>query len=810
MKHTYIRFFSLLLLMSQATFAQVQVHIHMKDSLQQPLYGTAVLVRDSAHLYSGITDSSGSVALQLPHAGTYSLHASLLGYLNLDTMIQIHTAEQQLDFVLKASPKQLAEVVVRTENVAINQQGEKFIVHFVNPNFIQGRSIWDVLKSSPLILTDNDENLSVLNNSNVVIFINGKRQYISMQSLVEMLKARPADDIQQLEIIPMPTAQYNVPQGASIINIVFKKGTNYTKGYVNSTSSYRSLFSEMLAAGITHQKEKWSYDINAEGDYKQFKIRQKSNLYDPQLPLQWTTTQTTQVTYPNLDGSIQLTYQPGKNSELTLFHESNYVSVQPDHYSSDAFTSYLQTMNGSQDSTDRSLINRKLNYYEANSVLQYDWTNTDQQKKFEFILSHVYVSYDQSITYLFQNLKSGNLKSSSNLYQYLPSFNNNISARISYTQPIWKKVIFSIGMEYDHSYAHNQVNWSQIVSGQYQPIDSLNLLYQLPEDVYEGFFNFQIPFSQKFSLNAGMRASHTRDNGKLNGASVYDRHYNNFIPILQFSYQPSQNHQFTYSLEDGIYRPSFWDLVPYFRYSSSNVITQNAASLQKTTYFKNFLTYTYRQKHVFMLYNNFMYHPISNNGYPYVTQDGKLLLASTNLKYDNLASVSYNSSFAFFKGIWNLSPYVYVTYHTIRGKDSTAFLKNDLLWMGIILNSQLTLSRKKMWFAQIYPYFTTPSSGDNSFYKDLHAIFLLNVSLIKKIKNWTLLLQANDLANTSSFQTRRYIFQDPQIDYRLQQYFLMPQFQIRISWNFGNQKISSGNVNTRAIEEIKRRAGTNL
>jgi len=33
MKHTYIRFFSLLLLMSQATFAQVQVHIHMKDSL---------------------------------------------------------------------------------------------------------------------------------------------------------------------------------------------------------------------------------------------------------------------------------------------------------------------------------------------------------------------------------------------------------------------------------------------------------------------------------------------------------------------------------------------------------------------------------------------------------------------------------------------------------------------------------------------------------------------------------------------------------------------------------------------------------
>jgi len=343
-------FFALFIYLQNLTF---------RFNPHKPLYGAAVLVRDSAHLYSGITDSSGSVALQLPHAGTYSLHASLLGYLNLDTMIQIHTAEQQLDFVLKASPKQLAEVVVRTENVAINQQGEKFIVHFLNPNFIQGRSIWDVLKSSPLILTDNDENLSVLNNGNVVIFINGKRQYISMQSLVEMLKARPADDIQQLEIIPMPTAQYNVPQGASIINIVFKKGTNYTKGYVNSTSSYRSLFSEMLAAGITHQKEKWSYDINAEGDYKQFKIRQKSNLYDPQLPLQWTTTQTTQVTYPNLDGSIQLTYQPGKNSELTLFHESNYVSAQPDHYSSDAFTSYLQTMNGSQDSTDRSLINRK-------------------------------------------------------------------------------------------------------------------------------------------------------------------------------------------------------------------------------------------------------------------------------------------------------------------------------------------------------------------------------------------------------------------------------------------------------------------
>ncbi|SFV35716.1 outer membrane beta-barrel protein [Thermoflavifilum thermophilum] len=810
MKHIHYSLVFLFVVLSQPLWSQVALRVQLQDSTKQPLGGAALLVRDSAHVYSAISDSSGMALLSLPHAGKYALHISLLGYQPIDTVLPIFSGGSFIPFVLHASPHALSEVVVRTENIAIQQQGEKFILHFVNPNFVQGRSIWDVLKTSPLIQVDENDQLSVLGNGNVIIFINGKRQYISMQALVQMLKGRPADDIQQLEIIPVPTAEYNAPTGSAIINIVFKKSSNYTKGYVNSTTVYRNLFTQMLAAGITHQKGTWSYDINLDGSYNQAQIRQTSTFTDPQLPLEWASTQNTKISYPNLDGSIQLTYQPGKNSELSLFHESYYASANPDHYTQQTFTHYLQTMNNGQDSSDQSFINNKLNYYEANSVLQYSWTQPAQQKKLEFILSHVYVSYAQSHQYAFENYQSSQLKSSTNLYQDMPAFNNNIAARISYTQPVSQKVILSAGAEYTHSYAHNRVNWSQFMGGQYVSIDSLNILYQLPEDVFEGFFNVRMLLSQKFMLNAGLRASHTHDDGKLNGTSVYRRDYNNFIPILQFTYQLSANHQFSYALEDGVYRPTFWDLVPFFKYSSSNVVDQNASSLDKVTYFKNYLTYTLRQKHVFMLYNNFQYHVVSQNGYPYLNPDGKLVFASTNLKYDDLASISYNSSYAFFKGIWNWNPYIYITYHVIRGKDSTAFLDNHRFWTGLLFTNQLVLSRKKAWFAQVYTGFTSPIIGDASFYKQLHAQLQLNISLMKRIKNWTFLLMANDLLNTNQFQTRRYIFQNPMIDYRVQQYYLMPQFAVRISWNFGNQKVSAGEVNQQTIQEIKRRAGVNL
>lgn len=810
MKYIPNGLFGLLLCISHVAVAQIQVRIQIQDSAKQALPGATILAHEGSKLYSGITDSSGIFTLALPHEGSYTLHVSLLGYHDLDTSLQITTAQHAFTFVLYPSPRQLSEVVVRTENIAINQRGEKFIVHFVNPQFVQGRSIWDVLKSSPLIRVDEDDNLSVLGNGNVVIFINGKRQYTSMQALVQMLKGRPADDIQQLEIIPVPTAEYNAPPGSAVINLVFKKGSNYTKGYVNSTTVYRNLFTEMLAAGITHQKGKWSYDINLNGGYNQLKLRQTSTFNDPQLPLQWSATQNAQASYFNLDGDLQISYQPGKHSELSLFHESYSLSANPDHYTQETFTHYLQTMNNGLDSTDRSLINNKIHYYETNNVLQYTWMQPSKQQKLDFILSQVYVSYGQSHRYLFENYQSSQLKSSSSLFQDMPAFNNNISARLSYTQPIAAKVMLSAGLQYTHSYAHNRVNWSQVVAGQYVPIDSLDILYQLPEDVYEGFFNFRILFSRQFMLNAGLRASHTHDNGKLNGISIYRRDYNNFIPILQFTYQPSANHQFSYALEDGIYRPTFWDLVPFFGYSSSNVLNQNAASLDKVTYFKNYLTYTYHQKHVFMLYDNFQYHVVSRNGYPYVRPDGKLVFASTNLKFDNLAFIDYSSSYAFFKGVWNWNPEIYITYHLIRGKDSTAFLDNHGFWTGILFNNQFILSRKKAWFAQVYTDFTSPTFGDASFYKQLHAQFQLNISLVKRVKNWTFLLIANDLLNSSRYQTKKYIFQEPEIDYRTQQYYLMPQLGIRISWNFGNQKISAGKIDQQAIQEIKRRAGVNL
>lgn len=382
---------SYLLLFSKVVNAQLIVRLFVHDSTDHPLQSVTCIANDSIHTYSGITDATGRTVLHLAHPGTYDLHLSLIGYQRIDTQLQVHKSEETFSYTLQASSKKLSEIIVRTTNISISHDAEKFIVHFVNPHFIQGRSIWDILKSSPLIQIDNQDNLSILDNNQVIIYINGKRQYVDIDALIELLKARPADDIQQLEIVPMPTAQYNAPAGSAVINIVMKKFNDYTKGYVNTRETFQSLLSESISAGLSHQKNKWSYSIDLSGSNLADKFISKSSLTSTSKKLAWNMQDTvTRKKFYNFTASFQVSYQAGENSQLSFSHFSAYTYEDPSYGNNVSWVRY--TMNPFS-SIDLTTFNRqeKIRFYRSSNVFEYNLNNSVKHQSLDMTIGYVYV-----------------------------------------------------------------------------------------------------------------------------------------------------------------------------------------------------------------------------------------------------------------------------------------------------------------------------------------------------------------------------------------------------------------------------------
>jgi hypothetical protein len=102
---------------------------------------------------------------------------------------------------------------------------------------------------------DNNNNISVLSRSGVLIYVDGKRLPLSGDNLTSYLENLPAEQIDRIDIISNPGAKYEAEGNAGIIDIRLKRDSNLgangslsvtgssgwrNRGNVNGSANYRS------------------------------------------------------------------------------------------------------------------------------------------------------------------------------------------------------------------------------------------------------------------------------------------------------------------------------------------------------------------------------------------------------------------------------------------------------------------------------------------------------------------------------------------------------------------------------------------
>ena len=123
----------------------------------------------------------------------------------------------------------------------IEVRADKTIVNVEGTINAVGNDALELLRKSPGVMVDKDDNISLAGKNGVQVYIDGKPSPFPVPTWPTYLKSLQSAQIEAIEIITNPSAKYEAAGNAGIINIRLKKnkafGTNgsVNAGYVQGT-----------------------------------------------------------------------------------------------------------------------------------------------------------------------------------------------------------------------------------------------------------------------------------------------------------------------------------------------------------------------------------------------------------------------------------------------------------------------------------------------------------------------------------------------------------------------------------------------
>jgi iron complex outermembrane recepter protein len=182
-----------------------------------------------------VSDEKGDFELPRVPNGKYILRISFVGYNTIELPLRVTDRELDMGMIkLMEDSKRLSEVEVVGQGTQMRFEIDKKVFSVDQNIASAGGSATEVLQNIPSVDVDNEGNVSLRNNSNVEVWINGKPSGLTVENRAQILQQMPAESIESIEIMTNPSARYN-PEGTSgIINLVLKK--NRRGGYYGSAS----------------------------------------------------------------------------------------------------------------------------------------------------------------------------------------------------------------------------------------------------------------------------------------------------------------------------------------------------------------------------------------------------------------------------------------------------------------------------------------------------------------------------------------------------------------------------------------------
>ena len=244
---------TILLFLCTHLFSQTIVTLSgtVTDSTKPLAFATVRLfkINNTKALHTVLTNEQGQFQFSKPDTGKYVLSYTHTGFVEKRVPITVNQAggNMQMEPVqLVKTTGVLKEVVVTAQRPLVEQSDDKTVLNVEDDPTNKTETALDILRKTPFITIDGDDNIKINGKSNFKVLLNGRETSMFARNVKEALRGFPGALISKIEVITTPSAKYDGEGIGGLINIITKKkvvGYNGTLSSFSRTSDKVNNFS---------------------------------------------------------------------------------------------------------------------------------------------------------------------------------------------------------------------------------------------------------------------------------------------------------------------------------------------------------------------------------------------------------------------------------------------------------------------------------------------------------------------------------------------------------------------------------------
>ena len=785
-----------------------QIKGYTKDAQGTVVKGATVSLlaaKDSSIIKLAIAKEDGAYNFSNIKDGKYLLKASSVEYQpSFSAGFELAGNEIAMpDIRLNKIPNNLKGVVVTAQKPMVEVKAEKMIVNVEGTINAVGSDALELLRKSPGVLVDKDDNLSLSGKNGVQIYIDGKPTPLGGQDLSSYLKSLQSSQIESIEIITNPSAKYEAAGNAGIINIRLKKNKSLgTNGSVNAGWNIGTY--AKYNAGLSLNYRNKNLNIFGNYSYNEGINENAIKLYRVVADSIFDQHGNFIMTNKSHNYKVGMDYFIDKKSTIGVIVNG---TISDPGITNKGTTPISYKPTGV---VDRILIadnSSVLNRDNVNLNVNYNYTGTGG-KSLGVNADHGYydINNNQYQPNFYFNA-AGTIPISSVIYQMIAPTTINInSAKADWEQPFKKGTLgFGgkwAGIKTDNDFQRYNVQ----TSGKILDKDRSNR-FNYTETISAAYVNYNRAL-KGMTLQAGVRMEHTSSEGVSNGLkssstgydpyiSGFKRTYTDFFPSAAVTFNKNPMNQFSISYSRRIDRPNYQDLNPFefkldeytFQKGNINLRPQYSNSIGVTNTYKYKLTTTLNYSHVKDLFTQIID----------TAEKSKAFISKRNLATQDIVSlnISYPFRYKSYSMFANMNSF-YTHYLANFGAGRTINANAS----GLSLYMQNSIKFVKTWTAELSGFYNAPTLYQGTF--KANALWSIDAGLQKQVMKGkgTIKTSVSDIFHTlkfhgvSDFAGQRTIT-DAIWESR--------QFKLNFTYRFGSSQVKAARQRaTGADDEMKR------
>jgi iron complex outermembrane recepter protein len=781
-----------------------------QDQQGKALPGATVTLKkskDSSIVKLAASNNTGKYEFPNISSGSYFVNISHVGYISKNSTVFETTGEGQTNIPatpLTKSDGELKEAVVVAHKPPVEVKADKIILNVEGSINAVGQDALELLRKSPGVIVDKDDNLSLSGKNGVQIYIDGRPTPLSGKDLSEYLKTIQSSSIESIEIISNPSAKYEAAGNAGIINIKLKKNKSYgTNGTVNAGYNVGTYSKYNGAISLNHRDAKinlfgnYSYNHNPTETILNLKREQLDTLFNQQSTIRPATNS------HNFKAGLDYTLDSKRTVGVIL---TGALSDNTTRTVSNTDISYIPT--GQLDKTlqannsgsgRRDNGNLNLNYRYADNT-GHEWTMDADYGIYRIKSNQLQPNayFDPAGNPLYSDAYSLIAPTDIDIYSFKTDYAQN-----------FKKGRLELGAKSSYVTSGNDFQQYNVYLNQ-EMMDTLHTNnFNYKENINAVYGNFNRAM-KGWSFQAGLRVENTNAKGVSKGYkldkvySVYDstlmHHYVDFFPSASLTLNKNPMKQWILSYSRRIDRPAYQDLNPFefrldaytFQKGNTQLQPQYTNSIGLTYMYKYKLVSTLNYSHVNDLFTQLVD----------TAERSQAFITKRNLATQDIVSlnISYPIQYRHYSAFVNLNSF-YSEYKANFGQGRTI----DLNVFSFVAYAQQSISLGKGWTGEATGFYTSPSIYQGTF--KARALWSLDGGISKTVlhNQGTIKASVSDIFNTFHwYATSDFAGQSLQADGNSES----RQLKLYFTWRFGNNKVKASRQHKTGSEDESQRVGT--